>query len=554
MFLGPLTAQVPQGFNYQAIARDGSGNLIASQSLPARITIQSDSLGTSVIWQELHPEAVSNSFGLISLILGRGERETPSNVATFSDIDWSVVPMFIKTEIYYSSAWKTMGVSRLWSVPYATVADDLAGPVAKLSVEGEAAGLEEALFEVKNKDGQTIFAVYNEGVRIYVDDGAKGTKGGFAVGGFDMTKATKREYLVVSDDSIRMYLDNNPLTKAKKGGFAVGGFDMTKGSVQDYMNISQDSIRIYIDNSSTKALKGGFAVGGFDATKTGNKNYMNVTPDSTRIYTADAAKGFGVGSISTGVAQSYLKLTPENYFIGHQSGTRLTSGLYNSFFGYNAGLNNTTGDFNIFIGYQSGYTNRAGDYNTFLGYQSGYSNWGSKSGSIQFHGRQNCYFGYQAGFLSEGADACVMVGFQAGFANTKSFNTFIGYKAGSASTEGSFNTYMGALAGGYSTIGGANVFLGDKSGAYNISGGNNVYVGSQAGYMNDGTSNVIIGGNSNYQAFDNTGGRNVIIGAGAATYAKGNGNMSLIGCSVVEGVGTLEEMLFIENCGDAQIH
>jgi hypothetical protein len=29
-----------------------------------------------------------------------------------------------------------------------------------------------ALFEVKNRTGQTVFAVYNEGVRVYVDDGS----------------------------------------------------------------------------------------------------------------------------------------------------------------------------------------------------------------------------------------------------------------------------------------------------------------------------------------------------------------------------------------------
>lgn len=46
------------------------------------------------------------------------------------------------------------------------------------------------MFEVKNLDGNTIFAVYNEGVRIYVDDNpAKGAKGGFAVGGFKTGKS-----------------------------------------------------------------------------------------------------------------------------------------------------------------------------------------------------------------------------------------------------------------------------------------------------------------------------------------------------------------------------
>ncbi|MCX6335515.1 MAG: hypothetical protein NT092_14650 [Bacteroidia bacterium] len=130
-----LSSQVPQGFNYQAVARDGLGNPIANTSLPVRITIQADSLGSSVIWQELHPSISSNSFGLITLVLGRGARQTSSNVSAFSNINWSVSPKFIKTEINYGG-WKTMGVTRLWAIPYAMTAGSIAGTVDKLGIVG----------------------------------------------------------------------------------------------------------------------------------------------------------------------------------------------------------------------------------------------------------------------------------------------------------------------------------------------------------------------------------------------------------------------------------
>ncbi|MCU0462416.1 MAG: hypothetical protein MUF36_10455 [Bacteroidales bacterium] len=153
--------------------------------------VQSLQTGGTLYWKELHSSVTTNSFGLFNLVVGNGTRQTESTVATFDLIDWKVTSKYLKTEIYYSGSWKDMGTSQLLTVPYAMVAEDLAGSVAKLSVRGETSGFEDALFEVKNKNGQTIFAVYNEGVRIYVDDGAKGPKGGFAVGGFDMTKATK---------------------------------------------------------------------------------------------------------------------------------------------------------------------------------------------------------------------------------------------------------------------------------------------------------------------------------------------------------------------------
>jgi uncharacterized protein (TIGR02145 family) len=292
------TAQVPQGFNYQAIARDGSGNPIINTNLPVRITIQSDSLGGTTFWIEEHSGVTTNSFGLFNLILGKGVKKTGSTVATFNDIDWTITPKFIKTEIDYSG-WKTMGSSRLWSVPYSMVSGSLAGPVKKLAVTGETSDMEEALFEVKNKNGQTVFAVYNEGVRIYVNDGvSKGVKGGFAIGGFGTAKNPSQNYFVVKPDTIRMYIDDTP-GKAVKGGFAIGGFGTGKGTSQHLFVVNTDSIRAYIDTNTGKGVKGGFAIGGFGTGKAPGEQYLRVTRDSTRIYINDKAKavkgGFAIG-------------------------------------------------------------------------------------------------------------------------------------------------------------------------------------------------------------------------------------------------------------------
>jgi hypothetical protein len=56
---------------------------------------------------------------------------------------------------------------------------------AKLEVKGDATiPIDSALFSVKNKSGNVVFAVYEEGVRVYVPDApGKGGKSGFAVGG-----------------------------------------------------------------------------------------------------------------------------------------------------------------------------------------------------------------------------------------------------------------------------------------------------------------------------------------------------------------------------------
>jgi uncharacterized protein (TIGR02145 family) len=237
-----LSSQVPQGFNYQAIARNGSGDPIINTALPVRITIQSDSLGGTTFWIEEHSSVITNSYGLFTLIIGTGLRITGSTVLSFNDIDWKVTPKFIKTEINYDG-WKNMGTSRLWTVPYSTVAGDLSGAVKKLVVVGETSDMEEALFEVKNKYGKTVFAVYNEGVRIYVDDGKgkSATKGGFAIGGFN-DKNPGQEYFRVTRDSTRVYVDDSGKS-ATKGGFAIGGFnDKTPG--QEYLRVTSDSVKV----------------------------------------------------------------------------------------------------------------------------------------------------------------------------------------------------------------------------------------------------------------------------------------------------------------------
>src|SRR4030043_2313702 len=242
------TAQVPQGFNYQAVAHNSAGAPIMNTTIQVKMGILSDTITPVVVWEELHSTVKTNIYGVFNLVIGTGVRQSGSEL-NFSDIDWTSAPLFLKVQINYQGAWKNIGNAKLWSVPYAMVTNDIGAPLKKLAVTGETDNLEEALFEVKNKDGQIIFAVYNEGVRVYVSDGdEKGVKGGFAIGGFGTTKTPSQPYFIVKPDSIRIYLYDT--VKAVKGGFAIGGYGVTKGGSQNYLFVSSDSIRAYIDITS----------------------------------------------------------------------------------------------------------------------------------------------------------------------------------------------------------------------------------------------------------------------------------------------------------------
>ena len=326
---GLLKAQVPQGFNYQAIARNESGNPIPDQLLPVRITIQSDPAGGEIFWQEIHPDVTTNEFGLFMLEVGKGVRQPFSSADAFNTIDWTVTPKYLKTEIDYDG-WTDMGSSQLWSVPYSLVAGDLDQPLNKLSVEGITPNMEEALFEVRNNAGQTVFAVYNEGVRINVDDGdAKGLKGGFAIGGLNPAKGTQ-ELFVVSPDSIRAYIAANP-GKGIKGGFAIGGFDLAKGVTSEYLGINPSLTPEIINPAEPRILwyplKEAFLAGRIlvESPDSIGTNSLSTGYESKAIGSWSQALGYKAiarGNYSTSIGRNSLSQGTSSFALGYLASAR----------------------------------------------------------------------------------------------------------------------------------------------------------------------------------------------------------------------------------------
>ena len=61
--------QLPYGFNYQAIARNASGNAIVNTDMKVKIGILSDTISNILVWEEEH-SVRTNSYGLFTLIVG----------------------------------------------------------------------------------------------------------------------------------------------------------------------------------------------------------------------------------------------------------------------------------------------------------------------------------------------------------------------------------------------------------------------------------------------------------------------------------------------------
>ena len=242
LFTHSLFAQTaPQpGFSYQAVARDNTGNPLESQALTVRISIHETNADGALIWQEDH-DVMTSEFGLFTLVVGGQDAfATSGMVASFSDIDWSATRYFMNVRVKKDNAFLDMGGSTIQTVPvaqYAQKAKSAAGNFSVQAARDETDG--EALFEVKRSDGSVAFAVYEDMVWVYAKEDTKGAKGGFAVGGYNKSKAAQDEYMRITPDSVRVYINNENNTKGRKGGFAVGGYNSaTKGPGEQYMHVS----------------------------------------------------------------------------------------------------------------------------------------------------------------------------------------------------------------------------------------------------------------------------------------------------------------------------
>ncbi|MCW3084750.1 MAG: hypothetical protein JWP12_2116 [Bacteroidetes bacterium] len=126
-FIAVVFAQAPQGFNYQAVARDASGVALINQSVGLQISLLQGSATGTAVYTETHTLTSSN-IGLLNLTIGNGTPVT----GTFSSINWAAGPYFVEIsmDVTGGTSYVLMGTQQLMSVPYALFAANSASGVA----------------------------------------------------------------------------------------------------------------------------------------------------------------------------------------------------------------------------------------------------------------------------------------------------------------------------------------------------------------------------------------------------------------------------------------
>jgi hypothetical protein len=113
-----ITAQAPQGFNYQATVRNSAGALIINQNVLFKFNIMLNSQTSLPVYSETH-QVPTDDLGQVNLTVGTGTATT----GTFTGINWGAGNYYLGIELNTGSGYVAMGTTQLLSVPYALYAN-----------------------------------------------------------------------------------------------------------------------------------------------------------------------------------------------------------------------------------------------------------------------------------------------------------------------------------------------------------------------------------------------------------------------------------------------
>lgn len=488
--LATAYSQAPERMNYQGVARDLSGNVLANQSIGLRITLHSGSPSGTTVYQETHV-VTTNAFGLFAIEIGGGSVVSGS----VASINWGVNSYYVQTELDASggTSYTNMGTAQLLSVPYALYAKNAGGGGWALTGN---AGTNPAINFIGTTDAQPLrIRTYNIASGGIDYDTPYNTSFGYGTlvtnttGAYNTALGYWGLYYNTTGD------DNTALGQSTLTFNTTGSQNTAIGSAALYNNTEANFNTAIGSAVMTENIIGenNTAVGAH-ALRNNTTGSENTAIGRDALYTATTAGR----NTAVGFRSLYFNETGEaNIAIGHTALYGNVSGFHNTSIGWESMYSNITGYYNVAIGHQTLYTNTTGRENVAIGNNAMYFN---------TTGRENTATGYAALTVNSSGIGNVANGYSAMEDNTTgNGNTAIGYKAIANNISGNNNSGLGQ--GTLTSI---------------TTGSNNTALGYNADVSNTGTNGTAIGylaysGGNNTVQIGNVSVTDVYFGTGSAT-------------------------------------
>ncbi len=384
-----IWAQSPQKMSYQAVIRDASNTLVTSTAVGMQISIlQTTSTGTAVYVETQTP--TTNANGLVSIEIGGGTVVSGS----FSAIDWSAGPYFIKTETDPAggTTYTITGTSQLLSVPYALSAGNVTG-LEKIT-QGSNTGwrLKGAIVanygnigsnavdlsistSASTTNGATGYEAVAMGLGTKADSYASTALGYYNIGGGDPLNWAGTDPLFEIGNGFTPSYLSNALTVLKNGTITAPSFDLAEITdnkaliTKEYADANITGLEKITQGANT-----GWRLIGQDLTK-----YVNIGSNAVDLSYSDNSTSSGAsgtnstamgantiasGDYSTAMGANTKALGEFSTAMGYYA---TASGYISTAMGTNAAA---TADYTTAMGYS---TTASGNYSTAMGYGTGAS-------------------------------------------------------------------------------------------------------------------------------------------------------------------------------------
>lgn len=434
-------AQAPLKFNYQGVARDAGGTILANQDISLYLSLHAVSMVSPAIYAETH-EVTTNDFGLFNVHIGGGTVV----FGTMLGIAWATESHYITVELDPAGGtdYVFMGGSQLLSVPYALYAESSgtagpAGPAGPMGADGATGptgpigttgttgptGPTGAFWLLEDADADTKIQVEESADEDIIRFDVAGTEQWAMEGARLENKNSGRSVFIGSLAGRDDDLSNNWNVAVGHNSFVkntTGSRNVTVG--YGSMNLNETGYgnsafgRGALRNNTTGS--GNVAVGIHALNENTVISGLVAIGDSA-LYNNDVSQGQFDPIENTGVGSKALFSNISGYSntaLGFNALKSLTSSHKNTAIGANAmgeatspGSFNTaigskalyvnSANFNVAVGGQALMVNSSGDQNVAVGHQSAWNN---------TTGRGNSAFGYQALAANETGDYNVAIG------------------------------------------------------------------------------------------------------------------------------------------------